>query len=247
MKKKVSTIWTEDEMLKLRDLLPNSMVSRVNNPNRCPDPDYRDVWRTLTLGERTFLVVFWGAFHRNNFNNLLALYRGNRARANEVLARLEEHREQRRADLVSVTPAQQSRDLRDRDRRRKERGTSEDVPYRHHGWMRDDVASEALNRDLEPLLGPPRYDPIRLPEYEPKPSPVRQVSIEEYEASKQRPKKGGVNLSFLPKVNSGSADKINEGFDDHDYTERPDYRHDIAGYDDPRHEDGPHNPRYSPE
>jgi hypothetical protein len=243
MRRKPSTIWTEESMRGLRYLLPDSAQARIDGRRGSPDPEYRDVWSSLTPGERIFLMVFWSAFRLRYLDKLVALYRGDIARAQAVQSKLRSDYVIERRGLERVTPAKREQDARDNASKRQ----SDDVPRRHRGWMRDDVASEALNRDLEPLLGPARYDPIRLPEYEPAPSPVRRVSIEEYEATKQRPKKGGVNLSFLPKVNSGSADKINEGFDDHDYTERPDYRHDIAGYDDPRHEDGPHNPRYSPE
>lgn len=244
MRRKVSTIWTEEELLGLRYLLPDSAQARIDGRRGSPDPEYRDVWSSLTPGERIFLMVFWSAFRLRFLDKLVALYRGDLDKARAAQSRLHSDYEQQRRDIVSVTLSDRQIDIRRRETAREQRGH---ITRKHHGWMRDDVASEALNRDLEPLLGPARYDPIRLPEYEPTPSPVRRVSIEEYEATKQRPKKGGVNLSFLPKVNSGSADKINEGFDDHDYTERPDYRHDIAGYDDPRYEDGPHNPRYSPE
>lgn len=245
MKRKESTIWTEDEMLNLRYLLPDSAQARIDGRRGSPDPEYRDVWPTLTPGERIFLMVFWSAFRLRYLAKLVVLYRGDVARAIAVQAQLRTDYAQARSDLVSITPAQIARHIRERARLREQRGTPTDTPYRHHGWTRDDVASEALNRDLEPLLGPSHYDPIRLPERAPEPSPVRQVSIEEYEATKQRPKKGGVNLSFLPKVISPDADK---NYEDSLYgDEYSDPRHGMAGYDDPRHEDGPYNPRYSPE
>lgn len=242
MRRKVSTIWTEEEMLNLRYLLPDSAQARIDGRRGSPDPEYRDVWATLSPGERVFLMVFWSAFRLRYIDKLVALYRGDVARAKIVQAELRVGYEQARADLVSLSPGQVQRDLNERDRLRKKHGY---MGVNHRGWTRDDVASEALNRDLEPLLGPSHYDPIRLPERDPTPSPVRQVSIEEYEATKQRPKKGDKNLSFLPKVISSDADKKYEGslYED----EYSDPRHGIAGYDDPRHEDGPYNPRYSPE
>jgi hypothetical protein len=151
--------------------------------------------------------------------------------------------------LLTATPAQREEDARNRAKRREDRGTPENAPYRSPRFNRNDVPAEALNRDLEPMLGPAKSDPVWLPEYDRPPAPVRKVSIEEYEATKQRPKKGDKNLSFLPKVNSGSADKMYEGLmeDEVFSQEHQDYRRDMAGYDDPRHEDGPYNPRYSAE
>jgi hypothetical protein len=98
------------------------------------------------------------------------------------------------------------------------------------------------------MLGPAKYDPIWLPERDIPPSPVRQVSIEEYEQTKQQPKKGEVNLSFLPKVIVKKSDKYFEA-SDVDYSEEYeiDPRRTMIGYDDPRREDEPYNPRYSPE
>lgn len=219
MKKKVSTIWTEEAMLNLGAVLPKSFAACIDGKRGPSQPEYRPVWRELTPGERTFLLVFWGAFERHQILNLVALYGGSYQKALEVRKKLKTDYEGVRANLTTVTPAQKAKDARERDRLRKKRGTPEDTPFRHHGWMRDDVASEALNRDLEPLLGPSRYDPIRIPEYTPKPSPVRQVSIEEYEATKRAPKYGGVKLAhnkepiFWAKEISRPSDKINEGFE----------------------------------
>lgn len=244
MKRKVSTIWTEEEMLNLRYLLPDSAQARIDGRRGSPDPEYRDVWPTLTPGERIFLMVFWSAFRLRYLDKLVALYRGDVARAEAVQAQLRSDYVVERRGLERVTPAMRAQDARDRNTKRQ----SDSTQRRHHGWLRDDVAAEALNRDLEPLLGPPRCDPVWLPERDLPPSPVRQVSIEEYERTKQQPKKGDAHLSFLPKAIVKKSDKYYEGSDIEsvDWYE-PDPRSTMAGYDDPRHEDGPHNPRYSPE
>lgn len=244
MRRKVSTIWTEAGLLKLAPLLSDKQVARIYRAGGSPDPDYRDVWRVLTPGERAYLLVFWSATKFRFTDKLVALCGGDRALALKIRSELKKDNDATERGILTVTPQRIESDNAKRDDKRKKRDTPEDTPYRHHGWTRDDVASEAMNRDLEPLLGPPKFDPIWIPERDIPPSPVRQVSIEEYEATKQRPKKGDRNLSFLPKGNHNPSDNVYEG-DDLWYEADP--RQNMAGYDDPRQEDGPHNPRYSPE
>lgn len=92
------------------------------------------------------------------------------------------------------------------------------ITPRQRGWTREDVVAEYYDETGEPRLGPPRKksEPI-MPEYDQAPSPVRKVSVEEYQRTKRNPVYGGVKPEFakesehFAKELPDSADKIFDG------------------------------------
>lgn len=195
---------------------PDRRVSTyLTHGSRCPDPELDlQEWKSWTPGLRAYHILFDFVTRRGNLDLLYRLCP--REQAERLYREMTVERKLRHRELTleadwktavaRITAAQ------DRQQDRKTQ-----TP-RQAGWTREDVVAEYYDETGEPRLGPPRKkaEPI-MPEYDKSPSPVRKVSVEEYQRTKRNPVYGGVKPEFakesehFAKELPDSADKIYDG------------------------------------